>query len=423
MERVDGRKKQMEENGELELYIHIPFCVRKCVYCDFPSAPADEDTRDRYLEALLAEIRIRAEAYRQYTVSSVFIGGGTPSLLKGGQIARLMDGVREHYRLAEGAESTLEVNPGTADQGKLAAYWQAGINRLSIGLQSADNGELALLGRIHTYEDFLDTYRTARMAGFHNLNVDVMAALPGQSLEGYCATLRKVMALEPEHISAYSLILEEGTPLLEMVDRGLVQSVDEDMDRCMYQETKRLLKEAGYHRYEISNYAREGYACKHNLGYWQRKNYLGLGLSAASLVENVRFRNGSNLSAYLEDPSGCREACQILTRQEQMEEFFFLGLRMTDGVDLGSFERIFGCRPETVYGEVIRKNVQDGLLKYSVPDSGRNGAGTGGKAYGNLIRGAQEPDRNREGKAEERIALTERGLDLSNYVSAQFLLT
>ena len=178
----------MNETGELELYFHIPFCIRKCIYCDFPSAPADEDTRARYLEALLTETKMRAEAYRQYTVSSVFIGGGTPSLLEGRQIVRLLDGVREHYRLAEEAEVTLEMNPGTVDREKLAAYRQAGINRLSIGLQSADNGELAFLGRIHTYEDFLDTYEAARAAGFHNLNVDVMAALPGQSLEGYLST-------------------------------------------------------------------------------------------------------------------------------------------------------------------------------------------------------------------------------------------
>ncbi len=389
------RGNQMNETGELELYFHIPFCIRKCIYCDFPSAPADEDTRARYLEALLTETKMRAEAYRQYTVSSVFIGGGTPSLLEGRQIVRLLDGVREHYRLAEEAEVTLEMNPGTVDREKLAAYRQAGINRLSIGLQSADNGELAFLGRIHTYEDFLDTYEAARAAGFHNLNVDVMAALPGQSLEGYLSTLRKVLALEPEHISAYSLILEEGTPLLKMVDQGLVQAVDEDTDRSMYQETKQLLQTAGYHRYEVSNYAREGYACRHNLGYWQRKNYLGLGLSAASLVENIRCRNGHTLGAYLRDPLGCREEHHMLTRQEQMEEFFFLGLRMTEGVELGAFERFFGCRAEAVYGEVIRRNVQDGLLRRFFPG----------------------------GCAGEWLALTERGLDLSNYVSAQFLLT
>ena len=278
----------------LELYIHIPFCVKKCLYCDFLSAPAGEEVRERYVEALLTEIRGRGREYAGRPVSSVFFGGGTPSLLTGTQMKRLLGTVSGSFLLAADAEITAEANPGTVDLEKLTAYAQAGINRLSIGLQSADNVELAAIGRIHTWEQFLETYRQARQAGFVNVNVDLMSALPGQTAESYENTLRRVLALapQPEHISAYSLILEEGTPLYDSCQAGLTDIPGEDTDRRMYQDTKRILEEAGYRRYEISNYAKEGFACRHNCGYWQRRDYLGLGLGAASLEGNVRFKNG-----------------------------------------------------------------------------------------------------------------------------------
>lgn len=377
------------KKGELELYFHIPFCVRKCQYCDFLSAPADEGTKRSYMEALLAETAGSAFQYTNYRVVTVFIGGGTPSVVSEEDIGSLLTVVREKYSLARDAEITIEVNPGSVTPEKLSHYYKAGINRLSIGLQSADNEELALLGRIHTWEEFMETYAEARRAGFSNVNVDIMSSLPGQRIEGYRKTLRKVLALSPapEHISAYSLILEEGTPFYDNYEKGCLELPDEDTDRRMYMETKEILAQNGYGRYEISNYAKEGFACLHNCGYWQRRNYAGFGIGAASLVENVRFKNSPSLERYLENPLGRREDIQVLSVQEQMEEYMFLGLRMTEGVGREKFRQLFGRDMESVYGDVIRRNIRDGLLT----------------------------------EAAGRIALTEKGMDLSNYVMAQFL--
>lgn len=389
--------------NELELYFHIPFCFKKCHYCDFLSFGADSPSGDgktkaRYMDSLLRETVIRADDYRDYRVVSVFIGGGTPSVVNPQFLAELLAVVRKNYSLAAEAEITVEVNPGTVDERTLCCYRQAGVNRLSIGLQSADNRELAVLGRIHSYGQFQGTYYTARKCGFSNVNVDIMSALPGQTLQGYRHTLEKVLALQPqpEHISAYSLILEEGTVLWEQAERGELELPDEETEREMYSETKRILQKAGYVRYEISNYARPGYECRHNCGYWRRKNYVGFGLGAASLIENERFKNGEDLGAYLLSPTGCRTDRQVLSVSEQMEEFMFLGLRMTCGVSAEEFTACFGRKLEDVYGEVIRKNIGDGLLKWTGSRAGKS--------------------------ADRRLALTERGLDLANYVMAQFLL-
>lgn len=379
----------MKTKEKLELYFHIPFCVRKCLYCDFLSAPADGGTKSRYMESLIRETVERAGDYSDYATVSVFIGGGTPSTVSVEQIARLLDTARAGFKLEENAEITIEVNPGAVDERALRGYLRAGVNRLSIGLQSADDRELAALGRLHTFGQFLGTYHAARECGFANINVDLMSALPGQSAERWRSTLGKVLTLDPqpEHISAYSLILEEGTPLSDRYQRGLIQIPDEDTDRQMYQDTKRILKEAGYERYEISNYAKEGFCCRHNCGYWLRRDYLGLGLGAASLVDNVRFRNGESLEEYCAHPMDCRREIQRLTLEEQMEETMFLGLRLTEGVDGAGFQEAFGRSLEEVYGDVIEKNRRDGLLEYQ----------------GSFL------------------ALTERGLDLANYVMAQFL--
>lgn len=393
-EKKENRKKggKAKEQRNLELYIHIPFCVRKCLYCDFLSAPAGEETRERYMEALVSEITGRGEEYGEWCVTSVFFGGGTPSLLTAKQMKRLLGTVSGSFFLVPDAEITVEVNPGTVDPEKLSGYREAGVNRLSIGLQSADNGELGAIGRIHTWQQFLEAYSQAREAGFANVNVDLMSALPGQTIESYRSTLRKVLALtpQPEHISVYSLILEEGTVLFDRHQAGLVEIPDEDADRQMYQDTKRILASAGYQRYEISNYAKEGFECRHNCGYWQRKDYLGLGLGASSMINNVRFKNVEGMERYLREPLTCREEEQRLNIAEQMEEYMFLGLRLTDGVETGGFQEAFGRTLEEIYGAVINKNIRDGLLKY------RNG--------------------------KDKLALTEKGMDLANYVMAQFLL-
>lgn len=379
---------------ELEIYIHIPFCVKKCSYCDFLSAPATEQTLEAYMAALFAEIAGNADKYRDRRVVSVFIGGGTPSLLTGEQMGKLMECIRLHFSLDPAAEITTEVNPGTVSEEKLRAFRKAGINRLSIGMQSAQDAELRVLGRIHDFAGFLEAYEAAVRAGFTNINVDVMSGLPGQTLESLRDTLERVLALRPmpQHISAYSLIVEEGTPFARMAERGELQLPDEDTERAMYEETMEVLAKYGFHRYEISNYAREGYECLHNVGYWIRRDYLGFGIGAASLVDHVRFQNGRDLTAYLENPQGCREGEQSLSIQERMEETMFLGLRLLRGISYEQFEKQYGRSLPEVYGPVITQNIADGLLcEY------------------------------RDKSGEKFLALTDRGLDVSNYVMAQFL--
>lgn len=458
----------MTEKKELELYFHIPFCIRKCYYCDFLSAPGNDETKRQYMKALLAETAGSASRYGEYRITSMFIGGGTPSAVPTECMEELLAAVGSHYHLAENAEITMEVNPGTVRPEELLRLRKAGVNRLSIGLQSAHNEELAAIGRIHTWEQFEESFAAAREAGFDNINVDLMSALPGQTLSRYTDSLWKVLSLNrpPEHISAYSLIVEEGTPFFEKYESGELDIPDEDTDRLMYQETKDILDREGYRRYEISNYAKEGYECRHNCGYWKRKNYIGFGIGAASLLENVRFRNSSQLNDYLKDPFGCREEIQTLSMQEQMEEFFFLGLRMTEGIDCGEFEKLFGRRPEEVYGDVIRKNIRDGLLQYrgreaqivgraprvdiqagqtvrrlcednmqrddagraegEITDGGKDSGElmyadrSGSEENGKAVRERNNSDRNVADSA-VYLALTDKGLDVSNYVMAQFL--
>lgn len=385
---------------DLELYLHIPFCVRKCAYCDFLSAPAGRDVQRAYVGALRREIcGFAQKATKEYCVTTVFFGGGTPSILPASDIAALMEEMRGAFAFAPDAEVTIECNPGTADREKLRVYRDAGINRLSLGLQSADDSELAMLGRIHTWTDFLRTYEDARAAGFDNINVDLMSALPGQSAASWERTLRSVLALSPEHISAYSLIIEEGTPFYEKYheddeirrDGGVPRFLpSEDVERRMYEMTEELLGEAGLHRYEISNYARPGRECRHNTGYWRGTEYMGFGLGASSLIAGefgyTRFRNPDDLSAYLRGDFSGREM-QTLTVQDRMEEFMFLGLRLTDGISEAEFERRFDCPIDKIYGKVLEEQQGLGLLA------------------------------RREG----RIFLTPRGLDLSNLVMAEFL--
>ena len=394
---------------DLSLYIHIPFCVRKCLYCDFLSFPvpsaseqgekhsyvnctaAKPEVVESYVNLLRQEIAAAAAQYEEYQVLSLFFGGGTPSLLPMGEVSRITDTVRRCYRVSENAEITTEMNPDTVSEDKLREYITAGINRLSIGLQSADDDELERIGRIHDYRSFAKAYETARRVGFRNINIDLMAALPEQSVYSYERTLRQAVSLAPEHISAYSLTLEEGTPLYELRERYRFPTEEED--REMYALTGEYLASCGYHRYEISNYALEGYECRHNKVYWQRGNYVGFGLGASSMTENVRWANPTDPEKYRDYVGRLCESKNtsdrhILTRREQMEEYMFLGLRMMCGVDIQEFENIFGIRMQTIYGGIIGKLREQGLLTQ---------------------------DRN-------RIKLTLKGIDVSNYVMAQFLL-
>ncbi|MDE7326009.1 MAG: radical SAM family heme chaperone HemW [Lachnospiraceae bacterium] len=394
-----------KEQKKLAVYVHIPFCAKKCGYCDFLSAPATGQVREAYIRALRQEISAFAERNRKalldYYVCSVFFGGGTPSLLFEGVLGGILGLLREKLIFREDAEITVECNPNTLTTKKLSSYQRDGVNRLSIGLQSADNRELALLGRIHTFEDFLLSYRMAREAGFSNINIDIMAALPGQTMDSYAKTLGTVVKLKPEHISAYSLIIEEGTPFYERYgerDFGGLDGKpsdeclpDEETERAMYQLTGEILGEAGYSRYEISNYAREGKECRHNICYWNRTQYLGFGLGAASFFDGCRYCNVGDLTSYMEMAACGKPVCKKITRlskKDSMEEFMFLGLRMMCGVSESDFSRQFGMGLFEVYGEVLKKHVSLGLIKV------------------------------RDG----RVSLTERGIDVSNAVFCDFLL-
>lgn len=462
---------------ELELYIHIPFCVRKCAYCDFLSAPASKETMRAYTDVLCREIREFPWA-KQYEVTTFFFGGGTPSILPPKYIEEILTAARETFDFAQDTrrtesrpkitaecsprtacrlsasplclpEITIECNPGTADREKLAAWRRMGISRLSLGLQSADNGELQCLGRIHTWEEFLATYQDARRAGFENINVDLMSALPGQTVDSWKRTLEKVLALSPEHISAYSLIIEEGTPFYERYHEDVRRRdagescrelPSEEEEREMYRLTEQYLKEAGLYRYEISNYALPGYECRHNCGYWRRTEYAGFGLGAASFLvlpepsscgaksaafqksagsagqkeefqknadgdsqkeafqksaggaqesgKNYRCKNPEDLNAYLAYDFSGRQY-EELSREDQISEFMFLGLRMTRGVSEQEFETAFDVRIDQIYGRELKKLVDQKLLC----------------------------------REEGRIFLSPRGMDLANYVMAEFLIS
>lgn len=382
----------------MELYIHIPFCVKKCDYCDFLSFAADEQTQKSYVAALQKELAFYGAKYKDRRITTIFIGGGTPSWLKEDYMQAIMETVYHYFSVEQDAEITIECNPGTITEHKFEVYRRIGINRLSIGLQSVHNEELKILGRIHTFEQFLKTYDMARKHGFSNINIDLMSSLPGQTPEIFCDSLYQVLKLKPEHISAYSLIIEKGTPFYELYRFDAVrqeagmQTESLPTEEEEYQTTKmtqHILKEAGYHWYEVSNFAKPGYECRHNIGYWKRVDYLGVGLGASSLIDNVRYSNTRDLYTYLSVPAdSLHETAEQITRNGQMEEFMFLGLRMRDGFYRDEFTQAFGIPIEAVYGDALNHLQQEELLL----------------------------------KREGRIYLTDKGMDLNNYVVAQFML-
>ena len=481
----------------MELYVHIPFCVKKCNYCDFLSFPGygcDADERHRslsceYVDALCHELenvekrltyldgnnidlndhtgkyhRVKSgdnyigSKNEKIRISTCFVGGGTPSVLDMEQTEKLLKSINKclavnsfcddknellHKKNFKEIEFTIECNPGTVTKEKLLLYRKYGVNRLSFGLQSADNGILKRLGRIHTYEEFIESFKLARECGFNNINIDLISAVPGQTIDNWKDTLEKVIALSPEHISAYSLILEEGTPLYKDYEEkpDSLQLPDEDTEREIYHITKRILKENGYERYEISNYAKQGYECKHNIGYWTGEEYIGLGLGAASylseynysLLYNIKEEGNENdknvvngqkyknnisnetkmlrvkntvdmdryKAYYLYPGDSCvngikkeqynkeeiRTVEEILDREAQMSEFCILGLRMCRGISKSEFSKRFRVKIEDVFGSVISKHVEAGLLE----------------------------------KDEDNIRCTEKGLDLNNTVLCDFL--
>lgn len=376
-------------SGGMELYLHIPFCVKKCAYCDFLSFPSGQEIQRQYAKRLMEDIDCMGKEYRDIPVDTIFIGGGTPSVPESRLIVDLMEHVNRAFQISDGAEISMEANPGTVTQEKLTDYRRAGINRLSFGLQSANDRELKLLGRIHTWAEFLESFHLARECGFTNINIDLMSALPGQTRESWKDTLKRVTDLNPEHISAYSLIIEDGTPFGEKYgsEEGRKLLPDEDSEREMYHETKRFLRECGYERYEISNYAKPGRECRHNIGYWTGVPYLGLGLGASSYMNGSRFAVSSDMQQYLEEKPGTFTDVEKLMKKDMEEEFFYVGLRMTAGVSLPEFERRFG---------VSAKDVYPGLMEMFVEEKAA------------VFQG-------------DRFVLTDYGLDVSNYIMAQFL--
>lgn len=375
---------------DLGLYIHIPFCIKKCAYCDFLSWSGDKDQKEEYVRDLEQEIRSYKTFAADYQVSTVYFGGGTPSILETGQIERIMGALRQTFRIEKKAEITLEMNPGTARKEKLKVYRQLGINRLSIGIQSVKNENLKLLGRIHTYEDFLESYHMARKAGFDNISGDLISSLPGQTLEEWKEELEILIRTPLEHLSVYQLIIEEGTEFYERYGEHEELLPDEETSREIYLWTGEYLENQGFRQYEISNYARAGKESRHNLRYWERKDYLGLGLGAASMIRNMRMSNTRDWEKYrtgCRDPRKIREEVEFLEEPRQIEEFMFLGLRKTRGVSRKEFRRTFGKDLDLIYEKTLKKYLENGMLQ----ESG------------------------------DRIFLSEEGILLSNQIFADFL--
>lgn len=385
-----------EKRSPVGLYIHIPFCVKKCAYCDFLSMKASDKVQKHYVTALLGELEsIRAEAV-EYELQTIYFGGGTPSVLNTTLLWEILEKVQDVFSvsLSQMKEITLEVNPGTVSMEKWREYRRMGIGRISMGLQSTHSDELKLLGRLHTYEEFLENYDGARKAGFCNISIDLMSALPKQNLEKYRLSLERVAKLSPEHISSYSLIIEEGTPFRELYGDGGTRKEElptEDVGRQMYEATKEVLSSYGYHRYEISNYAKEGYESIHNSSYWIGTPYFGVGLGASSYLGNNRYENITDIRKYLTcsaDTKKRRNLVEALTKEDEMSEFMILGLRRICGVSKSEFSEKFGKGIEQVFGEVLCNMEKQGLLNIK----------------------------------DDRIFLTDRGIDVSNFVFSEILL-
>lgn len=399
-------------NEKLGIYIHIPFCVKKCNYCDFNSGVYSDSIKSEYIDALCKEIECKSDYFKNYKIDTIFMGGGTPSILPVDLTGRVFDTLRSFYNVNEDAEITIESNPGTLDADKLKAYRGFGINRISIGLQSTDKDQLKILGRIHTYEDFEENYNNAREAGFDNINIDLISAVPGQDLRSFSEGLNKVKSLDPEHISIYSLIIEEGTPFYEMKP----DLPDEDSEREMIHCIPEILGDE-YSQYEISNYAKKGFECRHNIKYWNRDAYLGFGVSAASLLKtngicNLRLKNTDNIRDYLEIiNNNIQEATDILKKDSGINinslesksffytensflgiddifsEYMILGLRMNQGISKSRFSLSFCKDVYDIFGDAIIKHIKEGLLE------------------------------DKEGY----IYLTKKGRDLANYVWKDFI--
>jgi oxygen-independent coproporphyrinogen-3 oxidase len=370
------------------LYIHIPFCKKKCYYCDFPSYCNLENLIKPYIAALKKEIQLVSVKYPDIKIKTIFIGGGTPTYINYKYIIEIIELIKYCFEIKNNAEISIEGNPGTFDLNKLLEYRKVGINRLSIGLQAWQDNLLKKLGRIHTQKQFKQAMDNAKVAGFENINIDLIFGLPEQCIEDWKETLEKVTLLQPTHLSCYSLKIEEETPFYALYKQGKLQ-IDEDLEREMYYYTKKFLNSKGYHHYEISNFAKTDFECIHNGIYWDVKPYIGLGSSAHSFINNHRYSNTNTVSRYIKELSEDRLPIKNINKinQEQlMQEYMFLGMRKIDGVSSKEFNKIFGKDIDFVYWNVLRELQEKGLIEKG-----------------------------------EKIYLTSKGLDFANHVFQSFL--
>lgn len=358
--------------SELGIYVHIPFCAGKCFYCDFISFANKQEMIKDYIDALKKEIQYAGAGLvsaQNYKVTTIYIGGGTPSFIDSKYVVEIVSKIKENYKVDPNAEITIEINPGTVNKEKLEDYIKCGINRVSLGLQSTDNKLLKQIGRIHTYEQFLVTYELVRSVGFKNVNIDLMLALPNQTIEILEDSLNKVISLSPEHLSVYSLILEEGTKLYDLVESGEAKLVDEDTERKMYWQVKNILEKNEYSHYEISNFAKKGYESKHNLNCWEQKEYLGIGAAAHSYYNKKRYSNTDDLEEYIKnmnEEKNIKITHEIQTDVNEQKEYMLLGLRKIEGVSISKFKEKFIQNPIYIFRKELNKLVEEELVEIDI---------------------------------------------------------
>ena len=375
----------------IELYIHIPFCEKKCNYCDFLSFHSSYEIIDKYIKQLLKEIESKKYLLNDYEVSSIYIGGGTPSFIDSKYIAYIMESIYNNYKVSDNAEISIEVNPNSASNNKLKSYFDVGINRLSIGLQSANDMELSILGRVHKYNDFLITYNNAVHVGFKNINADLINGIPSQTPESYKKTLKQVLMLNIKHISIYNLIIEKNTPFETMLKNNEIQLPLEQDILKMDEITKELTNYYRLHRYEISNYAKSGFECRHNLGYWSDAPYIGFGLNSSSYFENKRLKNISFLNSYLNidyskyiyssDKSIYYDEIKYINEIDHINDYIITGFRKTSGINIDEFKTIFNRDFETTFNTALKIYQGMGMINkkdnnYFLTDAGLNVSNT-----------------------------------------------
>lgn len=352
---------------ELGIYIHIPFCKQKCFYCDFCSFANKNEMQGKYVETVINEIK-NITHKEKYTVTTIYLGGGTPSILNPNYIKNILQEIKSSFEILDDAEITIEINPGTVNEEKLKKYKEYGINRLSIGLQSANDKILKKIGRIHDYKQFEETFFYARKCGFKNINVDLMIGLPTQTIEDVKQTLEKIIQKNPEHISVYSLIIEEGTIIEKLINENKLQLPDEETERIMYWTVVNELKENGYNQYEISNFSKKTHESKHNTNCWKQKQYIGLGTSAHSYLNKKRYSNTNNIEEYIKNIQENNISKNITIHEEQteestMNEYMLLGLRMIQGININEFKHKFKTDPTVKYKEILEKLQKENLIQ------------------------------------------------------------